>query len=77
LYVNALGWLILVIVEIISLSLTWATVAVIMLVFGGSNLYGYFKCSKDQQGKLKNMSGKLAIKGMKKGMKVGMENAQK
>jgi hypothetical protein len=47
-----------------------------MLVFGVTNLYGYFKCSKDQQGKLKNIGGKLAVKGVKKGIKAGMENAQ-
>ena len=47
-----------------------------MLVFGVTNLYGYFKCSKDQQGKLKNIGGKLAVKGVKKGIKAGMEKAQ-
>ena len=47
-----------------------------MLVFGVTNLYGYFKCSKDQQGKLKNIGGKLAVKGVKKGIKTVMENAQ-
>ena len=76
LYINALVWLIFFICELISFSLTWATIALIMLVFGVTNLYGYFKCSKDQQGKLKNIGGKLAVKGVKKGIKAGMENAQ-
>ena len=29
-----------------------------MLIFAGINLYGFFKCSKDQQGKLNKLGTK-------------------
>ena len=73
LYVNAGGWLILFVYEVITLTPTWSIIAFIMLVFAGMNLYGYFKCSKDQQRKFKTIGSKFAVKAVKKGFKQHME----
>ena len=47
-----------------------------MLVFSGINLYGYFKCSKDQQNKITKLGSKLAVKAAKKGAEIGLEAAK-
>ena len=73
LYVNAAGWLILFVYEVITITPTWSIIAFIMLVFAGMNLYGYFKCSKDQQRKFKTIGSKFAVKAVKKGFKQHME----
>ena len=58
LYVNAGGWAILFLFKLITLSITNAIIAFTMLIFAGINLYGFFKCSKDQQGKLNKLGTK-------------------
>ena len=58
LYVNAGGWAILFLFKLITLSITNAIIAFTMLMFAGINLYGFFKCSKEQQGKLNKMGTK-------------------
>ncbi len=67
LYINGGGWAILFLYELLTLSVSWCIVALVMLVFGGLNLYGYFRCSKDQQKKLKGM-GKELVKDAGKGI---------
>ena len=49
-------------------------VSVINLVFAMTNLYGYFKCSKEQQNKIKSFGGKLALNALKKGAEQTLEN---
>ena len=58
LYVNGGGWAILFLFKLITLSITNAIIAFTMLIFAGINLYGFFKCSKDQQGKLNKLGTK-------------------
>ena len=58
LYVNGGGWAILFLFKLITLSITNAIIAFTMLIFAGVNLYGFFKCSKEQQGRLKKFGTK-------------------
>lgn len=55
LYVNGGAWAVFFLYELLTLSVCWCIVSLVMLVFGGINLYGYFRCSKDQQKKLKGL----------------------
>ena len=59
LYVNGFGWAILFLFKLITLSITNAIIAFTMLIFAGINLYGFYKCSKDQQGKLNKLGTKV------------------
>ena len=76
-YLTPIVWFILIIFNIFQPARF--IIGLICLIFTGTNLYGYFKCSKDQQGKLKSFGGKLAINTIKKGAKKGLEmgNEQK
>ena len=65
LYVNGGGWAILFLFKLITLSITNAIIAFTMLMFAGINLYGFFKCSKEQQGKL-NKLGTRAVSNIAK-----------
>ena len=71
LYLTPIVWFILIIFNIFQPARF--IIGLICLIFTGTNLYGYFKCSKDQQGKLKSFGGKLAINTIKKGAKKGLE----
>ncbi len=51
-------------------------VSIINLVFAMTNLYGYFKCSKEQQNKIKSFGGKLAVNALKKGAEQTLGNNQ-
>lgn len=73
LYGSSLAWLLLFIYEVITLTPSWALITFAMLVFSATNLYGYFKCSKDQKNKIKGF-GKDIIK---KGATAGLEAATK
>ena len=77
LYLTPIVWFILIIFNIFQPARF--IIGLICLIFTGTNLYGYFKCSKDQQGKLKSFGGKLAVNTIKKGAKKGLEmgNEQK
>ena len=59
LYINGGGWAILFLFKLITLSVTNAIIAFTMLVFAGVNLYGFFKCSKEQQNKLSKLGTKV------------------
>ncbi len=71
LYLTPIVWFILIIFNIFQPARF--IIGLICLIFTGTNLYGYFKCSKDQQGKLKSFGGKLAVNTIKKGAKKGVE----
>ena len=66
LYVNAGGWAILFLFKLITLSITNAIIAFTMLMFAGINLCGFFKCSKEQQGKLNKLGTKAVSNFAKK-----------
>ena len=66
LYVNGGGWAILFLFKLITLSITNAIIAFTMLMFAGINLYGFFKCSKEQQGKLNKLGTKAVSNFAKK-----------
>eukprot|EP00927_Polykrikos_kofoidii_P035875 TRINITY_DN30381_c0_g1_i1.p1 TRINITY_DN30381_c0_g1~~TRINITY_DN30381_c0_g1_i1.p1 ORF type:complete len:253 (+),score=36.21 TRINITY_DN30381_c0_g1_i1:83-760(+) len=46
-YVWPLLWVVALFVNLISMSLEWVLLNIMMLIFAGSNLAGYWKCSKD------------------------------
>ena len=69
LYINAGGWAILFLFKLITLSITNAIIAFTMLIFAGVNLYGFFKCSKEQQNKLSKLGTKVASNMVKEGLK--------
>ncbi len=73
LYLTPIVWFILIIFNIFQPARF--IIGLICLIFTGTNLYGYFKCSKDQQNKLKNFGGKLAVDAIKKSAKKGLEVA--
>ena len=73
LYVNGGGWAILFLFKLITLSITNAIIAFTMLIFAGINLYGFFRCSKEQQGKL----NKLGTKAVSNLAKEGIQNLGK
>ena len=70
LYVNGGGWAILFLFKLITLSITNAIIAFTMLIFAGINLYGFFRCSKEQQGKI----NKLGTKAVSNLAKEGIQN---
>jgi hypothetical protein len=60
-------WLGLLLWELIRLKIVWGLIAFILLVFAATNLYGYIKCSKDQQQNLVKFGAKAALTVAKKG----------
>jgi hypothetical protein len=52
LYIWPLLWAVLFVVNLFSFSVDWLVLIVMALTFAGSNLAGYWKCSKDQKSKL-------------------------
>ena len=69
LYINGGGWAILFLFKLITLSVTNAIIAFTMLIFAWINLYGFFKCSKEQQNKLSKIGSKIASDAAKQGIK--------
>jgi len=49
------------------LKFVWAIIAFILLGFAGTNLYGYFKCSKEQQQNIMKLGAKTVMKAAEKG----------
>ena len=68
LYANGGGWAILFLFKLITLSITNAIIAFTMLMFAGINLFGFFKCSKEQQGKLNKLGTKAVSNIAKEGI---------
>ncbi|MCQ2817321.1 MAG: DUF846 domain-containing protein [archaeon] len=77
LYINTFGWFILFIYEVITLTPSWALITLAMFVFSATNLYGYFRCSKDQKNKLASLSKGAVKTAIKKGGKMSQEMANK
>lgn len=75
LYINAGAWLGLFVWEIIRFQLVWAIIAFILLVFSGTNLYGYVKCSKEQQSNILKFGAKTVMKVAEKGVDVAKNQA--
>lgn len=65
---STLGWIILFIYELITFSFSWALITFSMIIFCGTNLYGYFKCSKDQKSKMKGIAKKFISKNVSSAM---------
>lgn len=72
-YVYAVAWTVLFVWEVIRFKFVWAIIGCIMLVFAGTNLYGYLKCSKDQQSNLMKLGTKAMFNVAKKGADVAKE----
>lgn len=63
------GWAILFLFKLITLSITNAIIAFTMLVFAGVNLYGFYKCSKEQQNKISKLGTRVASDLAKQGIR--------
>jgi len=61
-------WAIYCFLNLISFSLYWGTCTGICLVLSAVNYWGYYKCSKDQQGKINNLLRAAALNGFRKGL---------
>jgi len=70
LYIYAFSWLALFIWDLIRLKFVWGLIALILLVFAGTNLYGYVKCSKEQQSNILKFGAKTVLKAAEKGADV-------
>ena len=75
LYVHGGVWLGLFIWDLIRLKLVWVSlnnfqglIALIMLIFAGTNWYGFMKCSKEQQGNILKFGAKAMMKVAEKGV---------
>ena len=68
-YMNGGGWAILFLFKLITLSITNAIIAFTMLVFAGVNLYGFYKCSKEQQNKISKLGTRVASDLAKQGIR--------
>ena len=66
LYINTALWFLLFFYETITFSITWFVISVIMLTFSCINLYGYLKCSEDQQRKITLIGSRFAMKVIQK-----------
>ena len=64
LYLNAAVWIFYTIYEIITLKLIWFVISFICMTFATVNLYGFFNCSSEQKGKLKNLASQQVVKAM-------------
>lgn len=78
LYAAPLFWAIFTVLEIIGLKLMWFLVCVIAFVLTGSNAYGYYKCSKEQQKKFSSFANEKTKAGLGKILQYGLGmNGQK
>lgn len=73
-YLAAAVWTLIFIWDIISFKWVWAIIALVCLIFAGTNLYGFFKCSKKQQQNVSSLGAKAALKIVDKGAKYAVEN---
>jgi cytochrome oxidase Cu insertion factor (SCO1/SenC/PrrC family) len=55
----------------------WGLIALILLVFAATNLYGYVKCSKEQQSSIMKFGAKTVLKAAEKGVNVVNMQGQK
>lgn len=70
-YLSTAAWTIIFIWDIISFKWIWAIIALVCLVFSGTNLYGFFKCSKKQQESVSKLSAKAVVSVAEKGIEYG------
>lgn len=70
-YLSTAAWTIIFIWDIISFKWIWAIIALVCLVFSGTNLYGFFKCSKKQQESVTKLSAKAVVSVAEKGIEYG------
>lgn len=70
-YLSTAAWTIIFIWDIISFKWIWAIIALVCLVFSGTNLYGFFKCSKKQQESISKLSAKAVVTVAEKGIEYG------
>lgn len=70
-YLSTAAWTIIFIWDIISFKWIWAIIALVCLVFSGTNLYGFFKCSKKQQESITKLSAKAVVSVAEKGIEYG------
>ncbi|EGR34343.1 hypothetical protein IMG5_015500 [Ichthyophthirius multifiliis] len=63
-FASTVFWAIFLVFKIISLNLYWGILTFIGFLLSAVNLYCYYKCSKEYQGKLKNMKGNILKHGI-------------
>lgn len=69
-YLSAGLWLVIFVWDIITLKLVWSIIAFVCLTFAGTNLYGFFKCSKKQQENVSKLGAKAALRIVDKGAEI-------
>jgi len=60
LYTTPLLWFVLLIVGLLKVHINWLIIVFTAIILSGSNVYGYYKCSKDQKAKVQQMMNKGA-----------------
>ena len=69
--ISVLVWVLLGFVGLLKLSVDYLLLVVIAIGLGFSNLYGYYKCSRDAQAQLSKAATGLATKGFMAAMRRG------
>jgi len=69
LYVTPMIWVSLSVVSVLKFNLPWLMVDAVALSLGGGNLLGYWKCSANQQQKMKGMVQEGVTAGIASAMK--------
>ncbi len=67
-YIYFGAWALLFVWEVIRLRFVWAIIALVLLVFASTNMYGYLKCSKEQQNVITKIGAKAVLTVAEKGV---------
>ena len=62
------AWAVLFLWEVIRLRFVWAIIALVMLIFASTNMYGYLKYSKEQQNVITKIGAKAVLTVAEKGV---------
>ncbi|XP_075263670.1 uncharacterized protein LOC142355354 [Convolutriloba macropyga] len=63
-YVAPLAWVLLIILAVFRFTLDYLLIAFIGIMLSGTNLYGYYKCSKDQKKKMESYARGFMTQGI-------------
>jgi hypothetical protein len=77
LYISTGIWFLIVLWDFISFKWIWGVIAIICCLLSVTNLYGYLKCSKKQQGNLSKFGAKAVMKVISKGKDIAVNEATK
>mmetsp|Transcript_26976 Transcript_26976/g.76015 ORF Transcript_26976/g.76015 Transcript_26976/m.76015 type:complete len:167 (-) Transcript_26976:52-552(-) len=63
-YVAPLAWVLLIVLAVFRFTIDYLLIAVIGIILSGTNLYGYYKCSKEQKKKMENYARGFMTQGI-------------